>query len=1634
MQHFGLLVVLFLGVIPSSSSRRRSVEDVARKQLDTLIQTEDYLVVFWYGKNCKTCDRTLSLLESKFTELEEAGVEVTKMNDKKTAKLYGVVTFPGLTFFKAGKAVPFEGDLSNGEAILDFLISQESLDIPDRIEQVNAKQLEKLIEWKDFIAIFFYNGQDESSEALRHLENIDSKADKMGIAFVKINDLELVDEYGLPGLPSLVYYRRQAPILYEGDLAQETEILEWLIHTRTTGDDEDVIEEVSSTELETLISSVENLAVLYYDDESRKADLLLESLEKIDDECDQKDIQFVKISQDKAGEKYGITQLPKLVFFKSDLPNIFEGNLIDENEVLDWLLGQVHSDSIEEITGTMLDRLIQESRHLVVLFYDRDEAESINLIDILETVDDELDKQDILMVKLSDHREAKEWGIDDTPAIVYFENGIPFLFEGGLTSAEVILEWFLDQIKGDQIEKVTDEMLAKMIDGQQSTVGAIFLTTKGTGTRGPAPVVANNTDRDIVDESLELFKANIFFSSFEIKDRSDQLLVYCILYIVLCLRMIQKCATKERAVKEMFTLALEKFDLPGDAGFPLNCYYEPAKSQQDRDTLHKYLTQIRSEIGARLLERVFDPKISVDGKPNDHNGMESAQILAALENIDDDCDKYGIPLVKIDDPEYAKANGIDKIPSPYTLKMDCPTFSRDDIEEVTDEMLQVLIKRHEHLAVVVYDPDDRRSDKVLTGLENIDDDLDKGDVTLVKLSNDNDLTFLGELPDLPAIVFFESEVPTVFSDEELDKVSTKIIAGLENVETRLKGKPIRFLEVDVNDVPEISISSVPSLVFFKNGEPFIYEDNLMNEESILMWAQGEYQTNEDVIEDVSTEAVHKLIESNPYVLVYVYKAKCEKCVEATNNLEGIDDDTDAVGVKFVKTDDATFIKEFGIVNFPAIVYFESGNPSLYEGDPTEQAELLTWLLYQLKEDTIENINRDLLFRLMTENEFLGVFFYSNNEESLKMLRHLELIDDEASEFGVRLAKIDDPLMAKKYGHRNPPGLGYFRHANYIKYDGDLFDGEEILDWLTDPNIMEVSDTIEMVNTKMFEKLKSRNEHLAVVFYAEHDCMQCEMVLQELEKIDDEAEASGIPIVKLEDRALAKSVGVFALPSIVIFRNFGDDAVIYAGDLKNEEAVLEWLIVQRDPTNEAIEEKQGQTLRKIIMKTESVGVFIYSQENCKTCLSVLQSLENIDDDCARHNIKLIKTTDEEFANEVGITEFPGLVFFYNSVPNIYEGDLLAEEEVLDWLVEMRSESHIELITRPMLEMMVGNVQYLVVFFVKQNCRTCDQVLTELEKIDDECDAFGIQMVKLQDPQLAKRYGIKTFPSLVYFRNGNPLTYEGDLKNEESVLDWLIDDENRELEDEIEAVNIRMLEKLLDSSPFLAVFFYDEDCIECDALLEALEHIDDEADMFGVDFVKTDEPKAAKRYHIYRTPALVYFRKRLPVIYDGDLMDPDKVLEWLTSQDVFEIKDEIEEVNRRMLEKLLDENDFVAVYFYDEKCPSCHRVSEGLEKIDQDADALDITFVKINDHRYAKKYGVNKLPALVYFRRKFPNDLFNEQEVLAWLKKNRFKHMELDLFMYSILALASSFILYTAFLIFGFKPKETDKKLEDDELNK
>ena len=49
----------------------------------------------------------------------------------------------------------FQGDLLSSDDLLDFLASPGSLDLPDKIEEVSASQLEALVHDRTYVAVFF---------------------------------------------------------------------------------------------------------------------------------------------------------------------------------------------------------------------------------------------------------------------------------------------------------------------------------------------------------------------------------------------------------------------------------------------------------------------------------------------------------------------------------------------------------------------------------------------------------------------------------------------------------------------------------------------------------------------------------------------------------------------------------------------------------------------------------------------------------------------------------------------------------------------------------------------------------------------------------------------------------------------------------------------------------------------------------------------------------------------------------------------------------------------------------------------------------------------------------------------------------------------------------------------------------------------------------------------------------------------------------------------------------------------------------------------------------------------------------------------------------------------------------------
>ena len=101
-------------------------------------------------------------------------------------------------------------------------------------------------------------------------------------------------------------------------------------------------------------------------------------------------------------------------------------------------------------------------------------------------------------------------------------------------------------------------------------------------------------------------------------------------------------------------------------------------------------------------------------------------------------------------------------------------------------------------------------------------------------------------------------------------------------------------------------------------------------------------------------------------------------------------------------------------------------------------------------------------------------------------------------------------------------------------------------------------------------------------------------------------------------------------------------------------------------------------------------------------------------------------------------------------------------------------------------------------------------------------------------------------------------------------------------------------------------------EAMSILKELESIDDECDSINVDFVKISDPGVATNFKLPSVPALVYFRRTVPIRYEGDLMDEEVVLNWVTTTKQQDI-DVIEEVDMPTLEKMIKDKSSVVVYF-------------------------------------------------------------------------------------------------------------------------
>lgn len=66
--------------------------------------------------------------------------------------------------------------------------------------------------------------------------------------------------------------------------------------------------------------------------------------------------------------------------------------------------------------------------------------------------------------------------------------------------------------------------------------------------------------------------------------------------------------------------------------------------------------------------------------------------------------------------------------------------------------------------------------------------------------------------------------------------------------------------------------------------------------------------------------------------------------------------------------------------------------------------------------------------------------------------------------------------------------------------------------------------------------------------------------------------------------------MFALPAILFFKSGSKEPVIYAGDLYDENQILQWLLTQKDPSGEIIEAAEGSELITLIDNEDALAVY------------------------------------------------------------------------------------------------------------------------------------------------------------------------------------------------------------------------------------------------------------------------------------------------------------------------------------------------------------------------------------------------------------------------------------------------------------
>jgi actin related protein 2/3 complex subunit 3 len=120
--------------------------------------------------------------------------------------------------------------------------------------------------------------------------------------------------------------------------------------------------------------------------------------------------------------------------------------------------------------------------------------------------------------------------------------------------------------------------------------------------------------KDVIEEAIEFFRANILFRSYEPQGAGDLLVCYLTIYFSEILRFLHKSAKTVADARKSITQIshAQNFGVPGESTFCLSGFFAAPASRTEGELARNYLLQLRQEAALRFVEAVYNP----DGTQN----------------------------------------------------------------------------------------------------------------------------------------------------------------------------------------------------------------------------------------------------------------------------------------------------------------------------------------------------------------------------------------------------------------------------------------------------------------------------------------------------------------------------------------------------------------------------------------------------------------------------------------------------------------------------------------------------------------------------------------------------------------------------------------------------------------------------------------------------------------------------------------------------------------------------------------------------------------------------------------------------------------------------------------------------------